>query len=87
MVGDGGGRNTNLPSYAQIYGLGVVAYQTLRRRSFYVLSKIPLPMLIDSATENGISYAWKSMLICGLALNTNGCWEERQLKPELQTII
>lgn len=37
--------------------------------------------------ENGISYARKAMIICGLALNTNGRWEERQLKPELQNII
>ena len=29
----------------------------------------------------------EAMIICGLALNTNGRWEEKQLKPELQNII
>jgi len=37
--------------------------------------------------ENGISYARKAMIMCGLALNTNGNWEIEQLTPALQTII
>ena len=36
---------------------------------------------------DGLSYARKSMIICGMALNTNGKWEESQLRPELQQII
>ena len=35
----------------------------------------------------GLTYARKAMIMCGLALNTNGKWEETQLKPELQSII
>ena len=37
--------------------------------------------------ENGLTYARKAMIMCGMALNTNGKWEETQLKPELQHII
>ena len=37
--------------------------------------------------ENGLTYARKAMILCGLSLNTNGKWEETQLKPELQNII
>lgn len=36
---------------------------------------------------DGITYARKAMIICGMALNINGKWEEGQLKPELQNII
>lgn len=35
----------------------------------------------------GISYARKAMIITGMALNTNGQWEESQLTPALQNII
>lgn len=27
------------------------------------------------------------MIMCGLALNTNGLWEEKQLTPKLQSTI
>ena len=37
--------------------------------------------------ENGLNYARKAMSSCGMALKTNGKWEEGQLKPELQRII
>ena len=37
--------------------------------------------------ENGITYTRKAMIMCGLALNTNGLWEEQQLTPRLQSII
>ena len=37
--------------------------------------------------EDGISFARKAMIITGLALNTNGLWEVRQLTPELQRIV
>ena len=36
---------------------------------------------------DGLSYDRKAMIICGMELNTNGKWEESQLKPELQQII
>ncbi len=37
--------------------------------------------------KNGLSYARKAMIQCGLALGVNGIWEVTQLKPELQQII
>lgn len=37
--------------------------------------------------KDGITYARKAMILCGLSLNVNGHWEEGQLKPELQNII
>ena len=41
----------------------------------------------DQRDENGITYARKAMILCGMSLNTNGIWEIGQLKPELQNII
>ena len=37
--------------------------------------------------KDGMTYARKAMIMCGMSLNTNGVWEEKQLKPELQEII
>ncbi|CAM6124006.1 unnamed protein product [Calypogeia fissa] len=37
--------------------------------------------------KNGISYARKAMIRCGLALNLNGRWDIDQLSPELQNVI
>lgn len=37
--------------------------------------------------ENRLTYVRKAMILCGLALNVNGVWEETQLSPELQAII
>ena len=37
--------------------------------------------------NNGLSYARKAMIMCGMALNTNGLWEVSQLKPSLQNIV
>lgn len=37
--------------------------------------------------ESGISYTGKAMIICGLALNSNGLWEEQQETPKWQSII
>ena len=37
--------------------------------------------------KDGILITRKAMIMCGLALNTNGVWEVRQLKPELQNIV
>ena len=33
-----------------------------------------------------LSYARKVMILTGLALKINGCWEEKQLLPKLQHI-
>lgn len=37
--------------------------------------------------KDGISYARKSMIMTGLALNLEGVWAESQLSDQLQTII
>ena len=37
--------------------------------------------------KDGLSYARKDMIMCGMALNTNGLWEVSQLKPSLQNIV
>lgn len=37
--------------------------------------------------ENGLTYARKAMILCGIPLDTTGKWEISQLKPELQEII
>lgn len=37
--------------------------------------------------SNGLTYARKSMIICGLSLDTDGVWRESQLRPELQDMI
>lgn len=37
--------------------------------------------------ENGISYARKAMIRCGMSLNLNGNWEVPQLFPKLQNIV
>ena len=37
--------------------------------------------------SEGLTYARKAMIMTGIALNTNGRWEESQLTPQLQAII
>ena len=37
--------------------------------------------------DNEIPYAGKAIIMCGLALNTNGLWEEQQPTPKLHSII
>ena len=37
--------------------------------------------------KNGVSYARKAMIRCGLGLDLNGKWKESQLFPEMQMII
>lgn len=37
--------------------------------------------------KNGVSYARKAMIRCGLGLDLDGEWQESQLFPELQMII
>ena len=41
----------------------------------------------NSTGKDGMSYVRKAMIRCGLALDTDGRWNESQLKPELQQII
>ena len=38
-------------------------------------------------TSEGITYARKAMIRCGMSLNLNGKWEEDQLSNELQEIV
>lgn len=37
--------------------------------------------------SNGLNFARKAMIRCGLSQDTDGVWRESQLKPELQTLI
>lgn len=41
----------------------------------------------EDRQEWRISFARKSMIICGLSLDTDGEWWESQLRPELQVMI
>lgn len=38
-------------------------------------------------SADGLSFARKAMIICGLSLNRNGHWEKPQLRLKLQCII
>ena len=38
-------------------------------------------------TSDGITYARKAMIRCGMSLSLNGKWEEDQLSSELQAIV
>ena len=53
-----------------------------------------MQLVVDSVEDvnrqidiNGISYARKVMIQCGLALDINGTWRINQLSPYLQEII
>lgn len=37
--------------------------------------------------KNGVQYARKAMMMCGMSLNLNGLWEESQLTEDLQAIV
>lgn len=37
--------------------------------------------------DNGINYAWKAMILCGLCLDTDGVWRVSQLKAPLLSLI
>lgn len=57
-------------------------------KSFFLeLTKKATDQVNRQRDENGITYARKAMIMCGLALNTNGLWEEKQLTPKLQELI
>ncbi|KAJ0397798.1 hypothetical protein ATCC90586_001667 [Pythium insidiosum] len=57
-------------------------------KSFYLQLAAHCAEKVSAARdEDGISLVRKAMIMCGLAKNLNGVWEEQQLKPELQAII
>lgn len=41
----------------------------------------------EQRDKNGLTYARKEMIQCGLALDTSGTWSVSQLKPDLQHIV
>ena len=43
--------------------------------------------LLSMRDVEGVSYAGKAMIGCGLALNTSGVWEVCQLSTELRKIL
>ncbi|KAL3695584.1 hypothetical protein R1sor_009660 [Riccia sorocarpa] len=57
------------------------------KRYFLQLAADSVADVNSQRDANGISYARKAMIRCGLSLNINGRWEECQLQPELQNII
>ena len=54
---------------------------------FFRLAAEVVPGVNAQRDADCLTYARKALIICGIALNTNGKWEEGQLKPELQQII
>lgn len=57
------------------------------KRFFLKLAAEAVMEVNKQRDAEGITYARKSMILTGMALNTNGLWEEKQLTPELQRII
>ena len=57
------------------------------KQFFLSLAKKATDRVNRQREENGITYARKAMIMRGLALNTNGLWEEQPLTPKLQSII
>lgn len=54
---------------------------------FLLLAASAVDYVNRNRDTDGLAYERKSKIMCGIALSTNGKWEERQLKPELQNII
>lgn len=57
------------------------------KRFFLRLAADVVRCVAQKRDSEGILLIRKAMIRCGMALNLNGIWEERQLSPELQNII
>ncbi|KAL0244865.1 hypothetical protein GEMRC1_008947 [Eukaryota sp. GEM-RC1] len=57
------------------------------KKYFLELASRCIQKLNEQHDDDGLTYPRKAMILCGLALNTTGRWEESQLKPNLQLII
>lgn len=57
------------------------------KRFFLQLAADSVRAVNEMKDKNGLSYARKAMIRCGLALDLVGSWQESQLFPELRTII
>jgi hypothetical protein len=71
-----------------------MALYRLRENSIILGTKVLLKLAADSVRDvnkqrdkNGITYARKAMIRCGLVLDLCGEWRVQQLRPELQRII
>lgn len=57
------------------------------KRYFLQLAADVARSVFQQRDSDGVLFTRKAMIRCGMALNLNGVWEERQLSPELQNII
>ncbi|KAL3683896.1 hypothetical protein R1sor_001918 [Riccia sorocarpa] len=83
--GGGGPRTSGLlknPGKTFFLKMAAAAVDEVNRQR---TKEIGLP--VDAYYEPPMTYARKAMILCGLSLNTNGQWDEKQLSTGLQTII
>lgn len=59
----------------------------LGKKFFLELAAAAVRHVNDQRDINGLTFARKAMIRCGLSLDVNGVWHEKQLSPELQEII
>lgn len=57
------------------------------KRFFLELAAKAVRQINEMRDSNGLTYARKAMIRCGLSLDVNGQWHEKQLTPQLQEII
>lgn len=57
------------------------------KKFFLELAAAAVQHVNDQRDTNGLTFARKAMIRCGLSLDVNGVWHEKQLSPELQEII
>lgn len=57
------------------------------QRFFLELAAKSVMEVNQQRDEDGLTFARKAMIRCGLAKQSNGMWEVRQLFPHLQTIV
>jgi len=75
------------PENVETYGIQSGVIQNPGKSYFLKLAAAVVRDVNAQRGENGLSYARKAMIFFGLARNTNGLWEVRQLFPHLQNII
>eukprot|EP00474_Spongospora_subterranea_P005517 CRZ05975.1 hypothetical protein [Spongospora subterranea] len=71
----------------QLWAEGSGKLQNPGKRFFLKLAAESVRKVNHMRDRQGLTYARKAMIRCGLSLNINGLWEESQLFPVLQEII
>lgn len=69
------------------YGTASGLFKNPGKKFFLKLAAAAVRDVNKERDENGMTYARKAMIRCGLSKQKNGLWEIRQLFPHLQTII